>query len=80
MLYLKKNYCSAIMRTRVMPIWLYSGAFVALNTFVMIKPLKWEEEVVPQLRKRLIMGKFLYTTFHLDADAKEFGVERYSAF
>merc|ERR1712166_1110623 len=78
-LYLKKNYCSHIMRGRVLPIWMYTGGFVALNTFVMLKPLR-PEELDVQFRKRLIMGKWLYTTYHLGEDAKNFGHETYKLF
>ena len=57
------------MRARLMPIWMYGIAFNCLVTFILLKPLR-SEEISLQTRKRFIMGKWLYSPFHLDEDQK----------
>merc|ERR1712032_56838 len=55
------------MRTRIMPIWLYSTAFNAAMAFIMLKPLR-SEEIAAQTTKRMNMGKWLLSVYHLNYD------------
>merc|ERR1712185_874493 len=58
------------MRQRLLPIWGYFGAANGVLAFLMLKPLTPEERS-SQLGKRLIMGKWLYSTFHLDVEEQK---------
>ena len=67
LLYVKKGYFVSTMRPRILPVW---GAFAGLNAFiafVMLKPLR-AEEIRIQVKKRLTMGKWLYSLYHLDEE------------
>jgi len=66
MLYIKKGYFAPIMRQRLLPCWLYATAFNGVIGGLLIKPLH-KEEITMQLRKRMLMGKWLYSMFHLEA-------------
>ena len=65
MLYIKKGYFAPVMRQRLLPCWLYATAFNGVIGFMLLKPLH-KEEIQVQLRKRMLMGKWLYSLFHLD--------------
>ena len=65
MLYIKKNYFAGTMRPRLLPIWGYTAAFNAVIFFIMLKPLT-KQEMQVQWKKRMEMGKWLYSLFHLD--------------
>ena len=65
MLYIKKGYFAPLMRTRLFPCWLYATAFNAVIAFIMLKPLR-QEEIQVQMRKRMLMGKWLYSVYHLE--------------
>ena len=67
MLYIKKGYFAPIMRQRLLPIWLYTTAFNGAVSFMLLRPL-YMEEIQVQLRKRRVMGKWLYSLFHLEED------------
>ena len=67
MLFIKKGYCAPLMRTRVMPIWLYATGFNAAMAFIMLKPLR-PEEINAQVKKRISMGKWLTSVYHLPLD------------
>ena len=64
-LYVKKGYFAPMMRQRLLPCWLYATAFNAAVAFMMLKPLR-KEEMQVQMKKRLSMGKWLYSVYHLD--------------
>ena len=65
MLYIKKGYFAPIMRQRLLPCWLAATALNATVVFMLIKPLR-KEEIEMQVRKRINLGKWLYSMFHLD--------------
>ena len=65
MLYIKKGYFAPVMRQRLLPIWLYTTAFNGAISFMLLRPL-YKDEIQVQLRKRMIMGKWLYSLFHLE--------------
>merc|ERR1712166_1429615 len=58
------------MRSRLFPVWGYFTAINATFGFIMCKPLR-ADEIKCQIGKRLIMGKFLYSTFHLDPEEQK---------
>ena len=68
--FMRRNYFSSMARGRIAPTWAYIIGFNLAVTFIMVKPLDMETEIKPQMRKRLAMGKWLYSTFHLDEDIK----------
>ena len=65
MLYIKKGYFSPLMKTRLVPCWVAATGFNCFITFMLLKPLR-KEEIEVQVRKRMLMGKWLYSLFHLD--------------
>ena len=65
LLYVKQGYFANTMRARVLPIWGYVFAFNAAIAFIMLKPLR-PEEIRSQWHKRQVMGKWLYSLFHLE--------------
>jgi|Transcript_17528 hypothetical protein len=65
LLYIKKGYFAPIMRQRLLMPWVYSTAFNATIAFILLKPLR-PEEIQMQVRKRISMGKWLYSIYHLD--------------
>jgi len=69
LLFIRKNYFANMARSRLAPTWLYTIGFCSFVTFVMMKPLR-KEEIAVQTRKRFSMGKWLYSTYHLDEDLK----------
>ena len=66
-LYIKKGYFAPVMRQRLLPIWLYVTAFNGAVSFMLLRPL-YKDEIQVQLRKRMVMGKWLYSLFHLDEE------------
>ena len=70
MLYIKKGYFAPLMRQRLMPCWLYATGINAVVAFVMLQPLR-TEEIKMQVNKRIVMGKWLYSLFHLDQPEKQ---------
>lgn len=65
LLYIKKNYFANTMRARIPKIWTYWAVGNAVCLFVLLRPLT-SEEIQVQWRKRQIMGKWLYSLFHLE--------------
>ena len=43
MLYVKKGYFTGLMRSRLLPVWMYTTGFNLAMTFIMVKPLRSEE-------------------------------------
>lgn len=64
-LYIQKNYFAALMRPRISKIWTYWAVGNAVCLFVLLRPLT-KEEISIQWRKRLNMGKYLYSLSHFD--------------
>lgn len=71
MLFIRKGYFAPLMKQRLVPIWGKIFAFNSVITFILLAPLQ-KEEIRVQMRKRFIMGKFLYSTFHLDPEQQKF--------
>ena len=65
MLYIKKGYFAPIMRKRLLPCWVAAAGFNAVVSFMLLKPLR-KEEIRVQMKKRMSMGKWLYSVYHLD--------------
>jgi hypothetical protein len=70
MLYIKKGYFADVMRARILPTWKYWALINAIVIPVLLRPLT-KDELAIQWRKRLIMGKYLYTLYHMDPIAEE---------
>jgi len=67
LMYIRKNYFAPLMKTRLTPVWMKLVAFNSLITFILLAPLT-KEEISLQTKKRFIMGKWLYSTYHLDPE------------
>ncbi|CDW86851.1 UNKNOWN [Stylonychia lemnae] len=65
LLYIQKNYFANTMRARIPKVWTYWAVFNAVSLFVLLRPLT-KEEITVQWRKRKVMGKWLYSLYHLD--------------
>ena len=65
LLYIKKNYFADLARKRIPKTWAYWGIFNAVTLFVLLRPLT-KDEIAVQWRKRKIMGKWLYSLYHLE--------------
>ena len=70
LLFIKKNYFPHLARARIPKIWMYWAIFNSVCIFVLLKPLT-REEIALQWRKRKIMGKWLYSLYHLDPIEKK---------
>ena len=65
MLYIQKNYFAEVVRPRIPKVWGYWAVGNAVTLFLLLRPLT-KDEIAVQWRKRKIMGKWLYTLYHLD--------------
>ena len=65
LLYIKKNYFADLARKRIPKTWMYWGVFNAVTLFILLRPLT-KDEIAVQWRKRKLMGKWLYSLYHLD--------------
>ena len=63
--FMRQNYFSNLMRSRILPIWGYTLGFNAVILFILLKPLR-QEEIRSQWDKRMKMGKWLYSLYHLE--------------
>ena len=63
--YIRKNYFAATARSRIMPTWKYWAMLNGLLIPLLLRPLTIPE-MKQQWKKRVTMGKFLYTLYHLD--------------
>merc|ERR1711990_1202449 len=61
-----------VMQKRILAPWPYIMGINAVMGFIMLRPL-YMEEIKPQVTKRLMMGKWLHSTFHLDEDCAKHG-------
>ena len=66
-LYIYKNYLPNRARARIPQYWMAFGALNTVTLFVLLRPLT-KEEISVQWRKRKIMGKWLYSLFHLETE------------
>lgn len=64
-LFINKNYFSNTMRARLQGSFKYWALINAVSLFVLLRPLT-KDEIAVQWRKRQIMGKWLYSLFHLE--------------
>ena len=65
LLYMRKGYFAAACRQRLLPCWAAATTFNLGMTFILCKPLR-KEEINQQVKKRILMGKWLFSMFHLD--------------
>lgn len=65
MLYIRKGYFAPLMRTRLLPCWAAATTFNLGMTAILCLPLR-KEEIQVQVKKRIAMGKWLFSLFHLD--------------
>ena len=65
MLYIKKGYFADACRARIAPAIKYWALTNLIVPAVLLRPLT-KDEMAIQWRKRKIMGKWLYTLYHLD--------------
>ena len=65
LLFVQKNYFANTMRARIPKVWTYWALGNALALFVLLRPLT-QDEIAVQWRKRQVMGKWLYSLFHLE--------------
>ena len=65
LLYIQKNYFADKMRARIPKIWTYWAVGNAVCLFVLLRPLT-KDEIAVQWHKRKIMGKWLYSLYHLE--------------
>ena len=66
--FMRNSYFASTMRARFIPTW---TAYIAFNV-VLINMLLWpltNSEIQQQWNKRKIMGKYLYSVFHLEEEA-----------
>jgi len=69
MLYIKKGYFANAARSRILPTLKWWAIINAVTIPMLLRPLT-KEEMAQQWRKRLIMGKYLYTLYHMDPVAE----------
>ncbi len=65
MMYIRKNYIADMSKRRITKVWTYWGVGNLLAAFILLRPLT-KDEIAIQWRKRQIMGKWLYSLYHLD--------------
>jgi len=65
LLFIKRGFIVDKARARIPKTWIYWGAFNAVCLFVLLRPLT-KDEISVQWRKRKLMGKWLYSLYHLD--------------
>lgn len=65
LLFVQKNYFASTMRARIPRVWTWWAIGNVVALFILLRPLT-KHEIEIQWRKRLIMGKWLYTLFHLE--------------
>lgn len=63
--FMRNNYFADKARARILPTWRNWALFNVVVISMLLRPLT-KEEIAQQWRKRLIMGKYLYTLYHLD--------------
>ena len=66
MVLVRNNYFASMARARIMPTWRNYFLFNAVAIGMLLAPLT-KEEIATQWRKRVVMGKYLYTLYHLQS-------------
>ena len=64
-MFVNKGYFASTMKARIPRTWAYWAVANAVALFILLRPLT-KDEIAVQWRKRLIMGKWLYSLFHLE--------------
>jgi hypothetical protein len=64
-MFVNKGYFASTMKARIPRTWAYWAVGNAVALFILLRPLT-KDEIAVQWRKRLIMGKWLYSLFHLE--------------
>ena len=72
LVFIRQNYFANLAKARLFPIWFKVIGFNTLITFILLKPLT-RDEIRVQVNKRFIMGKWLYSTFHLVEENQKYG-------
>ena len=65
MIFIRNNYFADIARARLLPTWRNWALFNLITISILLRPLT-KAEIKQQWKKRVTMGKYLYTLFHLD--------------
>ena len=63
--YIKKNYFAEKCRARIFPTWKWWAIINVVTTCVLLRPLT-KVEIQVQWKRRVNMGKYLYSIQHLD--------------
>ena len=63
--FMRNNYFAATVRARIIPTWVAWGVVNVVAINALLWPLT-NFEIKQQWNKRLIMGKYLYSVFHLE--------------
>ena len=70
LLYVRNNYFAARSRSYILPTWKW-WAIINVGTVAVLQYPLTQHERNSQLKKRLSMGKWLYTLWHLDDEPVE---------
>ena len=70
-MFMRKGYFVNTMRARLAPVWFKMLAFNSGVTFILLAPLQ-KSEIDIQVKKRFIMGKWLFSTFHLEEETMKY--------
>ena len=62
---IRQNYFVERSKARIPKYWLFAGGFSALSLFILLRPLT-SAEIQNQWQKRLKMGKWLTSMYHLE--------------
>ena len=66
-MFISKGYFANACRARFLPTWKWWAIITLPTVFILQWPITSQERYL-QLRKRKAMGKWLYSTFHLEVD------------
>jgi hypothetical protein len=66
LLYMRKGYFADSCRARLLPTFKYWAVANTVIIGMLLKPLT-KEEIAQQWRKRKVMGKYLYTLYHMQS-------------
>lgn len=64
--YIRKNYFANLARARLLPTFKYWALINFITIPILLRPLTMDE-MKQQWRKRLVMGKYLYTLYHMES-------------
>jgi hypothetical protein len=66
LVFIRNNYFAQLARSRFIPTWRNWALVNLVVISVLLKPLT-TPEIKQQWRKRLVMGKYLYTLYHMES-------------